>query len=260
MSGLRNQLFELGWRQGSVIEAGVIDHPALIGDDPFLVINQTCDLIHDRIDTEPFAELLRLRRIEEIDPAFENTKNPRKAHILVLHQGNSTPVEISCIERITIPRDLLLGCRPSSSWEVVASDIPDLIVWFTQRYLRTAFPNSFEDRIKPHLKKIRKQIEPNQSLIDTLFIRVDPLREILDEDSHAIHLLVAVRKANLDDSEKLQSLHSMANQLGSILADVAGLELEAPVIVESLHKITLAQVQDYLEWSRYDYLSFGDDE
>ncbi|MCF7733317.1 MAG: hypothetical protein K9N23_16630 [Akkermansiaceae bacterium] len=260
MPGLRDQLFELGWQQGSIIDAGRIDHPALAGADPFLVINQTCDLIHDRLETEPSAELLRLRRIEEVDPALENTKNPRKAHILALHQGTPAPVEISCVDRITIPRDLLLGGRPSTSWQVAAADISDLIVWFTQRYLRTAFPNSFEDRIKPQLKKIRKQIEPNQSLIDTLFIRVDPLREISGDDPHAVRLLVAVRKANLDDPVKLQMLHSMAKQLGSIFGEAEGLELEGPVIVESLNNISLAQIQDYLEWCRYDYLSFGEED
>ncbi len=133
-------------------------------------------------------------------------------------------------------------------------------MWFTQRYLRTAFPNSFEERIKPHLKKIRKQIEPHQALIDTLFIRVDPLREVSGDDSHAVRLLIAVKKATLDEPDKLQALHSMAGQLDSIFESAKGLDLEAPVNVQSLNKITLAQVQDYLEWNRYDYLSFGEDD
>lgn len=147
----------------------------------------------------------------------------------------STPI------RVMLPRDMLLQARPSTRWRVRSRTINGLLVWFTRRFLRTAFPDSFERRLKPLLKKSKTRakgivdvLQPNHSLIDTLFLRINTMEELEDDDPYEVKLLLAAQKADLDDPTKLELLHSMANQLGSIFGSAEGIELDRPVMVESL--------------------------
>jgi len=264
---LREQLIEREWRQGAVIEASTIDHPGMDDHDAYLILNQTCDLIAEKTATEPHAELLPLSRIPKIDPAYERGKNSRKIHFQAELDGEAVFVEGVVTARVMLPRELLLQTLPSARWKVGSKTINGLLVWFTRRFLRTAFPDSFERRLKPLLKKSKTRakgivdvLQPNHSLIDTLFLSINTMEELEENEPYEVKLLLAAQKADLDDPTKLELLHSMANQLGSIFGNAGGIELDGMVLVESLHKISLAQQRDYLIWERYDYLSFGEDE
>jgi hypothetical protein len=72
VSDIREQLIKLGWRQGSIIEAGAIAHEVFAnqaGADAFLVLNQTCDVLNPSWEKEPFVEILPLSRIEKPNSA-----------------------------------------------------------------------------------------------------------------------------------------------------------------------------------------------
>jgi hypothetical protein len=267
VSSLREQLLEREWRQGAIIKSGAIEHPGMDGHDAYLILNQTCDLLAEKITTEPYAELLPLTCISKIDPNFEGGKNSRKIHFQVELDGEAVFVEGAITARVMLPRELLLQTGPSTRWKVGSRTINGLLVWFTRRFLRTAFPDSFERRLKPLLKKsktlnkgIVDVLQPHHSLIDTLFLRINTMEELPAKEAYEVKLLLAAKKADLDDPAKLELLHSMANQLGSIFGNADGVELDGLVMVESLHKISLAQQRDYLIWERYDYLSFGEDD
>lgn len=269
MSALREQLFELGWKQGAIIEAGSISHKNLdaTGADAFLVLNQTCDLLHEKTTTEPHAELLPLRRIKRLDSTYEGGKNSRKIHIHAILDGETVCVEGAITARVMLPREMLLEAKPSERWQLGSGTLNGILIWFTRRFLRTAFPDSFENRLRPLLsasktryKGITEVLTPHHALIDTLFLYIHSYDELPVDEPYEIRILIAARKADLDDPTKLELLHSMANQLGSIFGSAEGIELERPVMVESLQKISLAQQRDYLIWERYDYLSFGEDE
>jgi hypothetical protein len=267
VSSFREQLNKLEWRQGSIIEFGAIDHPELTEHHAYLILNQTCDLLAEKTETEPYAELLPLTQIDKIDPTYEGGKNSRKIHFQTELDSQTVCVEGIVTARVMLPRKLLLQARPSRRWQVNSKTINGLLVWFTSRFLRTAFPDSFEKRLKALLKKsktlpegIVDVLKPNHNLIDTLFIKIDKMEELGNDDPYEVKLLLAAKKADLDDPTKLELLHSMANQLGLIFRSAKDIELDGSVLVESLHKISLAQQRDYLIWARYDYLSFGEDE
>jgi hypothetical protein len=262
VASFREQLCELGWKQGGIIEAGSISNEILdaSGVEAFLILNQTCDLIHEKTTTEPYAELLPLRRINCLDPTYEGGKNSRKIHMHAILDGGTVCVEGTITDRVMLPREKLLETKPSDRWQISSGTLNGTLVWFTRRFLRTAFPDRFENRLKPLLKGISEIITPNHLLIDTLFLHIHSHGELPDNEPYEIRILIAARKADLDDQIKLEALHAMAKELGSIFENASGFELQSPVIVESLNKISLAQQRDYLVWERYDYLSFGEGE
>jgi hypothetical protein len=110
VSSLREQLSEREWRQGSIIEAGAINHPGLTGHDAYLILNQTCDLLAEKTTTEPHAELLPLTRIQKIDPTYEGGKNSRKIHFQAELDG---PVMVESLHEISLAqqRDYLIWER-----------------------------------------------------------------------------------------------------------------------------------------------------
>jgi hypothetical protein len=249
--GLREQLHEREWKQGSIIEEGAVQHACLTGHEAFLILNQTCDLLADKLETEPHAELLPLARIARADPSYEGGKNSRKIHFREALDDEAVWVEGAVTARVMLPRDLLLLARPSTRWRIGSGTINRLLVWFTRRFLRTAFPDSFESRLKPLLKRSKARskgivdvLQPNHSLIDTLFLSVHRHEELEDGDPYLIRLLLAARNADLEDPAKLDLLHSMANQLGTIFGQAEGIELDGPVMVASLNEISLAQQRD----------------
>ncbi len=267
MPSLREQLIGREWKQGSIIDPGSVDDANLAAPDAFLILNQTCDLLAEKIDSEPHAELLPLTRIERIDSRYEGGKNSRKIHFQTVVDGEPVCVEGSATARVMLPREKLLDARPSTRWSVSPQTVNKLLVWFTRRYLRTAFPDAFEARMKPVLVRSKAQpkgiievLKPHHSLIDTLFLRIKPLQEVSREEPYELRVVIAADEADMEDPAKLDRLHSMANQLGSIFEQAQGFELDGPVMVESLNKISLAQQRDYLIWERYDYLSFGEDD
>lgn len=257
MSSFRDQLNARGWRQGSIVDAS--DLPDSDGAEAYLILNQTCDLLHDDIGTEPYAELIPLVKIEGIVPDFQGGKNSRKIHFSAQLEESEIAVESSSIQRRFLKRTELLKIQPSSRWRIPSRTQAGLLAWFTSRYLRVAFPDAFELRLRGKvMKKLKKVFEQNQDLIHTIFLRIEPFEEIAKEEPYELHLLLAVEQRHLDDPDSRTRILAIPERLAGILTPAEGFQLYPAPAVKSLHEITMAQQMDYLAWTRYDYLSFGD--
>jgi|GEM_PF-1825887 len=259
VSGIRDQLLSLGWRQGSIIEAGAIEHELLAGHaaaNAFLVLNQTCDLINDSLEKEPVVELLPLARVAKADTALLNGRNPRKIHFGMVVDGTPCHVEAFAPGILTIDRKLLLERKPSLRWLLDTPELKSLLAWRAARYLRTAFPDAFENRLKPVFKDFRILVEGMHEHLHSLHIRVDPFGPLDECDSYEVDLLLVVRRSSHDVRETRDTVTTASKKLENLINSATGLVCTS-CKVRAPHEINLEEIEGYLRWERYDYLSFG---
>jgi hypothetical protein len=262
VSGIRDQLLSLGWRQGSIIEAGAIEHEALAdhaGAVAFLVLNQTCDLVNDSLDKEPVVELLPLSRIAKADTGLLNGRNPRLIHFEVIVGGSACLVEAFAPKVVTLPRDLLLKGNPSNNWSLDEPVLKSLLAWRAARYLRTAFPDAFENRLKPVFKDFRTLVEGIHVHLHSLHIRVEPFGPLDESDSYEVDLLMVIRRSSHDIKETRDKLTAAGAILEKLINSPAGLVCTS-CKVRAPHEVTFEEISGYLRWERHDYLSFGEDD
>lgn len=259
MSGVREQLLNLGWSQGSIIEAGDVENEILSaqGADAFLVINQTCDLVNPSWDKEPAVELLPLARIRKSNSAFLNGRNPRQIHFQVAVGRSACFMEAFAPRTITLPRQLLLQTKPSESWLIGELALKSLLAWRAARYLRTAFPDAFENRLKPIFDRFKKLVESIHEHIKSLHIGLNTFERLPEDEPYEMDLLLVIRRSSRDDAETYAFLDAKAKELKTLINSASNLVCTSCKI-RAPHEVTLEEIDGYLRWERHDYLSFGE--
>jgi hypothetical protein len=262
VSDIREQLIKLGWRQGSIIEAGAIEHEVFAnqaGADAFLVLNQTCDVLNPSWDKEPFVEILPLSLIKKPNSAFLNGRNPRQIHFAANVGGSECFLEAFAPRTLTIPHQLLLTSAPSTSWILDEPALKSLIAWRAARYLRTAFPDDFENRLKSIFGGFKSLIESIHTHLIALHVRVEPFGPLLGDDPYEVDLMLLVRRKSHDDKETRDNLIASGKNVETLINSADGLVCTS-CKVRAPHEVTLEEIDGYLRWERHDYLSFGEDE
>ena len=262
MADLRDQLISLGWRQGSIIEAGAIDDPALAAcpdAEAFLVLNQTCDLINPSFAKEPVVELLPLKLVANADPNFKNGQNPRKIHFELQVGGVPRHVEAFAPGILTIPREIITGASPSADWGIPGGTLKSLLAWRAARYLRTAFPDAFEGRLKPVANDFKALIRGIHQHVVSLHLALEPFDEATAADPYEIDLLLVVSRTAMDDDATRKLLNEKVTELQRIVNSADGLVCNS-CKARAPHEVSLEEADRYLVWERYDYLSFGNDD
>jgi len=262
VSGIRVQLLSLGWRQGSIIEASAIEHEVLAGHasaQAFLVLNQTCDLVNDCLDKEPAVEMLPLFRIDKADTRMLNGKNPRQIHFEITVDGSACFVEAYAPKASLLPRGMILAAAPAANWSIGGPALKSLLAWRAARYLRTAFPDAFEYRLKPIFKNFRSLVEGIHEHLLSLHIRVDPFDSLDAGDTYEVDLLLVIRRSSHDDKNARDSLISEGTKLEKLINSADGLVCTS-CKVRAPHEITLEEINDYLRWECHDDLSFGEED
>jgi len=158
------EIAKRGWRQGAILgptltgKAGKLAPSAMaVADvDKLVLTSHDCDLLNANIHKEPFAEVLCMRAAapRQYDKSLASGRNPRMLQLQVCEEV------LSCVpyERWPIPRTLLMKESP-------ARHLPDkerrlVTEWLAKRYIRAAFPTTFDQRwrrrLKDWLKLLRK--------------------------------------------------------------------------------------------------------
>jgi hypothetical protein len=252
---------ELGWRQGSVLEAATVQQlpepfvPPLAAGDFVLVISQSCDVVHPSYELEPTVEMLAVRAIPDTakDGNLFFAKNPRKLQFQ--HDGfnGAQLYEISIHERVRTPRPLLEAAPPSAS-VTLDPDLVDLISrWVGKRYTRAAFPDTFNKRCSTAAKDIRKALKQHGHLISGVFVRIDPLDEAQDDQPYSVILVLSMRPEVASDEESAAQAAELCNKLEALLAECEGVEV-VHSSARSEEEISLHDLRELARWD-YDYLS-----
>lgn len=259
--GTAPQIPDRRWRQGSIVPHEALAthlHPT----DPealYIVLTQDCDILHHDYDTEPHIELHIARRVREADGNLLHAKNPRRIQFIAADRT----YEIKVNERCIVPRTCLLDHLPGDL-NLAESDIRAIVKWTANRYLRSAFPDAFNERLrtaKRAMSKIETAFKRDGDLITGIFLRVDPLEEIPPEARYEIIMRLTAREEVFDDREMEARALELTEAVRRELDSIDGIEIVDHALVSEA-EFSLADARVTLRWD-FDYLSYragtGDD-
>lgn len=256
MDELRQQFISAGWRQGVLVEPGTFGHAEAC---VFVVLNQTCDCINPKIEQEPWLELLPLVKLAgKPDSRMKNGRNPRQIHFQICENGKNIWVGAKIAEIFHFDRSDQLLLPIASGCILPQAVLDDLIQWRAKRYLRTAFPDAFENAFRPLTDRFAKAIGVHDRMIDSILISITPFAELSAEEQYEIELQLMIEPAVMARTADLESLTVIASELRAILQESPAFA-SATCHVTGLDMMTLWEAKQYLDFTRYDYLSFGQD-
>lgn len=266
MADLRERLIAGGWKQGVILEPSSLQQAQVTGVDDavgYLVLTQTCDCINPNFGKEPHLELLPLvlrnTKKGKPDPDYENGRNPREIHFWITLKGEQKCV-VSRIKDIQlVNREAIENFRFSEDILISSGCVDDIIEWRAARYSRTAFPEAFETAFRTITERFGEIIERHESTIDSLMISISPPGEIAEGDCYEIHLHLLVKPPVMGQPETIGSLKKSSKEIEDLFTTCAVFAF-AECKVTDLDEMTLWKARTLLDFSRYDYLSFGKEE
>ena len=256
MSDLRQQLIDEGWRQGVILAPGPFQNQDAIG---FLVLNQTCDCISPDLENEPCFELLPLRKLEgEANTQLLNGCNARRIHFQIEEDGAEVWVAARMADIEFFDRSEYTQLGISGEFLARQPVIDDVVAWRASRYLRPAFPEGFEQALKKPLSRFKKFIKRDEALIDSILISLDPFDELEDGEKYELQLRLMVDPIILGEPTNAEKLKALADKIQEHL-EKCDIFFEPTCGVTSLEKMNLLERKQFLDFSRFDYLSFGEE-
>jgi len=222
-----SEFFKLNnWRQGDIIDDKSVvkvlvknsswhypndtSIPELI-----VVISQDCDIVHNKLEDEPYIYLLA-GRFEKKDGNLFYSKNPRR---LQIEQGKMV-IGFFIHDILRVKKDVFIKYNPNHASMVFQKEIiKQIIKWISNRYIRAAFPNEFNNRLKAsQVEKISK----NLLMEKVSLIYIDVSDEELETDQvYRAALIIGVQHGLDQDSiSQIEDLFYQSFHIPGIDAEV----------------------------------------
>lgn len=261
-----NAIERHGWRQGAVLGPRLVDEArkraptefSFADSDWLIVTSHDCDVVNWKLEKEPTVEVLRAT-VAEKRPDKQQVwgRNPREMHLEVDDgAGGSAVLAVKVHERWSVPRELLASEAP----RCVLDEKPRRLIaeWLAKRYIRAAFPSSFDHRWRAKLKEWTKLLEGQSAWMQGIYVRLNTQTELDDDKPYKIHLIVAVPSTVKKDAEWTKKKNEMEKLIGDFWKQF-GVNIEClGVEVRLTSALTLADIEKYQRFDA-DWLSFADD-
>ena len=208
--------------------------------------------MHHDYDAEPNVELHVARAITEPDGNLFHAKNPRRLQFAIADQT----FEIKMYERCHAPRTCLVNHVPRDL-TLTEDDIRTIIRWTANRYLRSAFPDTFNQRLtaaKRSMKRIETALKRDGSVITGISLWVDPPDEIGPEERYQVIMRLTAREEVFEQPEPETRALELTELLRQEFDRIDGVEIVDYALVSEAD-FSLADLRSTLRWD-YDYLSY----
>ncbi len=221
--------------------------------DRWMVVSQDCDLVNADWSKEPYVELIRIREAGTGDVAGEWLTSPRTLLFRDPLTDKSSPkLTCSIHDRVLIDRKYLVSHRPSSDLSLAPENARRICHLIAQRYVRAAFPDAFNNRVKKSLdsQRTRKSgaLYKNSDLLTGIYMRVSE-EELPDEQPYKVFIWGAMLVIDFENESSRRKAQLSLNELEAVLGTCDGIE-----IVECLLKSEQDITIDHLhQWKRWDF-------
>ncbi len=218
----------------------------------WMVITQDCDLVQPDLDKEPYVELIRIRPAEgnPLPPPWG--QSPREIQFGDPHGGKNAPRFVCSIhDRVLLDRRYLTDHRPDDSRAFEAENVRRLCRWVSRRYVRAAFPNEFNKRVKSALDALtdrRTELNRKSDLFTGVYVRVSET-ELEPAEDYEVLIWAALRPHDFDAPEKKTAAQELLDLIEAQLGSCPGIEIlecelksEQDITIDHLH-----------EWKRWDF-------
>jgi hypothetical protein len=225
--------------------------------DRWMIISQDCDLVHADWSKEPYVELIRIRPAEgnRLPPAW--LQSPREMLFSdPPGEKNSPQFVCSVHERVCIDRKYLVDSEPDQARELDKEHVKRICHWVARRYVRAAFPDTFNNRVKPALDSLAKHrsnpFSKQSDLMTGVYVRVTE-SELEAHEDYEVIIWAAMRPRDFDDEEKRQTAQESLDELEATLGSCGGIEI-VECLLKSEQDITLDHLHSWKRWD-FDVLS-----
>ncbi len=263
------------WRQGSLlthesaIALGIGGGPG--AERPVVVISHDCDLAND---AEEQVEVIIGTLIDLPGALYENARNPRQLHLTFVAVGDDVlHIELRHADRRLVSKAEFakLGVG-SPRFALPAEEKRVLKQWLAARYGRPAFPNSFETRLRKHVRKrvtvekgIAGILEPASTHLVGLFFDLgeDRTAELAEGEPYFLSISV-VYDATEGGHAARETAESVANALRALFEQAYGtIDVATEIALENCGAVadtymTLADLRKVDQW-RLEYISLRDE-
>jgi len=241
-----------GWFQGAVLRvpSSECDAGAEIEPGSYVVISQDCDIVARTYEIEPEVELIPIQGRDRVDGAAAFAKNPRIIDFPV-EQG---AIRLDQRHKTSISRDVLERYQPVEP-HLGPDEIFALRSWLAGRYLRSAFPDEFMERISPKVDKIKKILKRKGEHISGIYVILGDVPDDEGEIETQIVLTVLPETVELEGLP-LDVSHQAKESLQAEFDDIDGISLDSCEVL-SEDEFTLSELRRSLRLDRFDYLSLS---
>ncbi|HEX7027496.1 MAG TPA: hypothetical protein VF268_09660 [Gammaproteobacteria bacterium] len=258
---IRDKILANGWCQCAFVrrEDGLVLIEDLAKKFPagarFIVLNQDCDLVHHNLEAEPEAEfIMGIPFPGQIDGNNTYGKNPRRLHILANLEGREVPIELDIANRFSVPRDRLCAIKPDHNSGLTESARNVLRHWIAARYVREAFPDAFENRLRAASNKINKKMKLVKNAISSVYIALEPMAEVKEGETYKVGFVAVMPVSNYENPEDRKIAIQVIQDVAAAIHSCEGIEVYLNEVV-SEGDFTLSEMRMLKRWN-WDYLSF----
>lgn len=258
----RKSIKELGWRQGSILPADLV--APLPGnsnneEEIFVVVSHDCDVTNSSLENEPMVEILKakIRSDKQSNGALLFGKHPRRIQFEVEISGETVYAEANAHDRLFVQRKLLLDCTPDTERNCSPLVVEQVSDWLSRRYVRSAFPDTFNNRIRPAQRHIKKALSTQGQNITGIFAAMEKWDELPDNESYRFFVVATMTDDDYSDPQKREHAQKPLDKIEQRLQACDGIDVESWLASEG--DISIA---DYRRMRRldFDYLSLQDDD
>jgi len=247
---------ETGWRQGDLLRGamvgilmqGNVDKGIVVEGTPeaLLICSQDCDLVASDIK-EPWVELLCVDISTESDGNALHGRNPRYM-ALPWHDGF---LNFRIHQKIKVPKSILVTQIRDPDSYLQREPLNTVLRWLSRRYIRAAFPGTFNTRLESRDKQLIRW-EKKADSISIILVRLDTYEE-LDDDQHYSVDIVLGTAADPESLECQKLEEDFETAFSADTIDVSSIRTLAE------DDITYRMLKEYRRWDR-DYRSLPEDD
>lgn len=262
---LGDEIAALGWCSGRAIPTEMVQslsaylvHPGgaqaqVDAQDWLVIVSQTCDVVAKTLEQEPFVEVLHCKPIDSLRGEYQGRSTRRldfRPDRTGLPDVRLTAHAVA--DRYLVPRDMLRNVGPDYIRKLDGRSTARVLVWYSLRYGRPAWPTAFVERIT---KKAKKSLENALKPIaaDLAEVRVtiaEKDKELTPSDSYHVAVFFVVDEAMWEaDLANRTVVQNGFNQFVSALRSCAGIEVDEASEVYSGAQFSWQMTQASDEWN-----------
>lgn len=265
-----------GWRQGCVLtqdllkillreqfstlpyrSANEINSESGLG----IVISQDCDVVSSDYEKEPYIEILLSKQVPNSTQLNEYRygRAPRMLIFDVQMDEDLRTYAASIHDRFRIPRQYLESYAPDTSRKIAPDQKRIIILWLVKRYSRKAFPDEFNERLKPYREKLKKFAKRNNEYLSAIRIRIEPFDEVEKNKSYQVNVILQVDQRKIAEFDPPPNFDKISADFEMILGECEGIEVDGCEIVME-EDCSLTDAKEFPVWDSFDYLSLSSDQ
>jgi hypothetical protein len=262
-----NDLKLAGWYQGVIFE---VSKKGNLNEGFFIILNQTCDLLHSSLSDEPFVEVVEVTLIgAEIDKKTEELQNGKSTRKTVVKCDNNQFYSVpSVTSRALLPRDMLLNYKPLTK----VLDLRGFSSWIGRRYDRVAYPDAFcelfpnakKNNAEKAYKKFVQFIRKYDSSIPEVWVSLNNWGELDIKELYKMNIILIINDVTVQEEienkfeELMEGVETPKKGDGPVQKEgikgcLVGIEIENYYVLE-MSEFTRAEMEYYSLYN-VDYIS-----